>query len=165
MEQDYRIKFPDLRTGLSSNSSAPDQLSFYRHQLSVAPQPLSGSVILTTSGFTAKQAFNLNNKLLKQSRRFVNEVNQSINADQNKFALKEVRLAELDLKNTKRKLELFREKMEILVFYMSKMRQVRLSLNLNLVLLILKLKKLRYVVNIGILTLQKFPLFQIKLVN
>lgn len=110
MEQDYRIKFPDLRTGLSSNSSAPDQLSFYRHQLSVAPQPLSGSVILTTSGFTAKQAFNLNNKLLKQSRRFVNEVNQSINADQNKFALKEVRLAEVDLKNAKRKLELFREK-------------------------------------------------------
>ena len=110
LEQDYRIKFPDLRTGLPANSSAPKQLEFYRHQLSVAPQPLSGSVILKTSGFTPEQAFNLNNELLKQSRRFVNEVNQSINADQNQFARKEVQLAEINLKASTRKLELFREK-------------------------------------------------------
>ncbi|MFZ8905186.1 MAG: sugar ABC transporter [bacterium] len=110
LEQDYRIKFPDLRTGLPANSSAPKQLDFYRQQLSAAPQPLSGSVILTTSGFTPEQAFNLNNALLKQSRRFVNEVNQSINADQNQFAKKEVQIAELNLKSSTRKLELFREK-------------------------------------------------------
>ena len=110
LEQDYRIKFPDLRTGLPANSSSPQQLDFYRKQLSAAPQPLSGSVILTTSGFTPEQAFNLNNALLKQSRRFVNEVNQSINADQNQFARKEVQLAEINLKAATRKLELFREK-------------------------------------------------------
>ena len=110
LEQDYRSKFPDLRTGLPSNSSAPKQLDFYRKQLSAAPQPLSGSVILTTSGFTPEQAFDLNNALLKQSRRFVNEVNQSINADQNQFAKKEVQIAELNLKASTRKLELFREK-------------------------------------------------------
>ena len=110
LEQDYRSQFPDLRTGLPANSSAPKQLDFYRKQLSAAPQPLSGSVILTTSGFTPEQAFNLNNALLKQSRRFVNEVNQSINADQNQFARKEVQIAELNLKASTRKLELFREK-------------------------------------------------------
>ena len=109
-ERDYRIKFPDLKAGLPANSSAPKQLNFYRQQLSVAPQPLSGSVILTTSGFTPNQAFSLNNALLKQSRRFVNEVNQSINADQNQFAKKEVQLAEMNLKVSTRKLELFREK-------------------------------------------------------
>ena len=108
-EQSYQIKFPDIRTGLPANSSAPKQLDFYRHQLSVAPQPLSGSVILTTSGFTPDQAFDLNNELLTQSRRFVNEVNQSIQADQNKFAQKEVKLAEISLKAAKRKLEVFRE--------------------------------------------------------
>ena len=108
-EQSYQIDFPDIRTGLPANSSAPKQLDFYRHQLSVAPQPLSGSVILTTSGFTPEQAFNLNNELLKQSRRFVNEVNQSIQADQNQFAKKEVKLAEISLKAAKRKLEIFRE--------------------------------------------------------
>nr|WP_244281220.1 sugar ABC transporter [Synechococcus sp. UW106] len=110
LEQDYRIKLPDLRAGLPANSSAPAQLGFYRKQLSVAPQPLSGSVILTTSGFSPKQAFNLNIELLKQSRRFVNEVNQSINADQNQFARKEVELAESNLKVAKRSLELFQEK-------------------------------------------------------
>ena len=110
LEQDYRIKLPDLRAGLPANSSAPAQLGFYRKQLSVAPQPLSGSVILTTSGFSPEQAFNLNNELLKQSRRFVNEVNQSINADQNLFARKEVQLAQTNLKAVKRNLELFQEK-------------------------------------------------------
>lgn len=110
LEQAYRPRLPDMWTGLYDNSSAPAQLDFYRKQLSVAPQPMSGSVILTTSGFTPKQAFDLNAALLKQSRRFVNEVNQSINADQNKFARKEVQLAELNLKTASRKLELFRKK-------------------------------------------------------
>ena len=110
LEQAYRPRLPDLWTGLYANSSAPEQLDFYRKQLTAAPQPMSGSVVLTTSGFTPKQAFDLNAALIKQSRRFVNEVNQSINAEQNKFALKEVNLAELNLKSASRRLELFREK-------------------------------------------------------
>ena len=110
LEEAYRPRFPDLWTGLYANSSVPAQLDFYRKQLSVAPQPMSGSVILTTSGFTPKQAFDLNTALLKQSRRFVNEVNQSINADQNEFAKKEVQIAEISLKAATRKLELFRER-------------------------------------------------------
>ena len=110
LEQAYRPRLPDLWTGLYANSSAPEQLDFYRKQVTAAPQPMSGSVVLTTSGFTPKQAFDLNAALIKQSRRFVNEVNQSINAEQNKFALKEVSLAELNLKSASRRLELFREK-------------------------------------------------------
>ena len=110
LEQDYAPRFPDLWAGLSSNSSVPEQLNFYRKQLSATPQPLSGSVILRTSGFSPEQAFNLNNELLKQSRLFVNEVNQSINADQNKFAREEVQLAEKKLKEAKDKLEAFRKK-------------------------------------------------------
>ena len=110
LEKAYRPKFPDLRTGLYTNSSAPEQLNFYRKQLTVAPQPMSGSVILTTSGFTPKQAFDLNAALIKQSRRFVNEVNQSINAEQNKFAIKEVEFAEINYKAASRSLERFREK-------------------------------------------------------
>ena len=110
LEQDYRPKLPDLLTGLPANSSAPAQLGFYRKQLSVAPQPLTGTIILNTSGFTAEQAFNLNNELLKQSRRFINEVNQTINVDQNLFAKKEVQIAENKLKEATRALEFFQEK-------------------------------------------------------
>ena len=110
LEKAYRPKFPDIWTGLYMNSSAPEQLDFYRKQLTAAPQPMSGSVILTTSGFTPKQAFDLNAALIKQSRRFVNEVNQSINAEQNKFAIKEVEFAEINYKAASRSLERFREK-------------------------------------------------------
>ena len=109
-QKDYRIKFPDLFAGLPPSSSAPQKLDFYRNQLSVAPQPLSGSVILTTSGFTPEQAFDLNNALVKESRRFVNEVNQSINADQNKFAKREVQISEMNLRAATRRLEVFRKK-------------------------------------------------------
>ena len=75
----------------------------------MAPQPLSGSVIVTTSGFTPDQALELNQSLLLQSRRFVNEVNQSISADQNLFAQKEVKLAEENLRAATKKLELFQD--------------------------------------------------------
>ena len=109
-QKDYRVKFPDLFAGLPHSSSAPQKLDFYRNQLSVAPQPLSGSVILTTSGFTPEQAFDLNNALVKESRRFINEVNQSINADQNKFAKREVQISEMNLRAATRRLEGFRKK-------------------------------------------------------
>ena len=109
LEQLYQPSFPDLFSGLASGSSQPAQLDFYRRQLSVAPQPLSGSVIVTTSGFTPEQALELNQSLLLQSRRFVNEVNQSISADQNLFAQKEVKLAEENLRAATKKLELFQD--------------------------------------------------------
>ena len=64
---------------------------------------------MTTSGFTPEQALELNQSLLLQSRRFVNEVNQSISADQNLFAEKEVKLAEENLRAATKKLELFQD--------------------------------------------------------
>ena len=109
-EQDYGPSFPDFRSGLPANSTAPAQLNFYRKQLFVAPQPLTGTVILSTSGFTADQAYRLNRDLLREARRFVNDVNQSINADQNKFAKKEVKIAENNLSQATRSLEIFQEK-------------------------------------------------------
>ena len=110
LEKDYKQSFPDVFSGLSTGSSSPQQLSFYRKQLQISPQPLSGSVIIRTVGYGPEQAFNLNQSLILQSRRFVNEVNQSINADQNIFAKKEVELAENNLKEASRRLEIFQDK-------------------------------------------------------
>lgn len=110
LEEKYKPSFPDLFSGLPSGSSLPSQLSFYRKQLQVSPQPLSGSVILRTVGFNAEQALTLNKSLIGQSRRFVNEVNQAINADQNLFAQKEVELAEKQIKKATQELEAFQEK-------------------------------------------------------
>ena len=110
LENKYHKSIPDLFTGINKGSSSPVQLAFYRDLLQVSPQPLSGSVILKTVGFDPEQAFDFNNSLLLQSRRFVNEVNQSINADQNIFAQKEVELAEKNLKKSTQELEVFQEK-------------------------------------------------------
>ena len=109
-EQDNGPSFPDFRAGLPANSTAPAQLNFYRKQLLVAPQPWTGTVILSTSEFTADQAYPLTRDLLREARRFVNDVNQSINADQNKFAKKEVKIAESNLSQATRSLEVFQEK-------------------------------------------------------
>ena len=110
LEKGYKQSFPDVFSGLSSGSSSPQQLSFYRKQIQISPQPLSGSVIIRTVGYGPEQAFSLNQSLILQSRRFVNEVNQSINADQNIFARKEVELAEKNLKEASRRLENFQDK-------------------------------------------------------
>jgi capsular polysaccharide transport system permease protein len=110
LEKKYHKSIPDLLTGINKASSAPVQLAFYRNLLQVSPQPLSGSVIVKTVGFDPDQAFDFNKSLLLQSRRFVNEVNQSINADQNLFAQKEVGLAEKNLKKAFQELEVFQEK-------------------------------------------------------
>ena len=110
LEKEYQPSFPDIFSGLPSGSSPPSQLSFFRNQLQVSPQPLSGAVILRTVGFNAKQALTLNKSLIGQSRRFVNEVNQTINADQNLFAQKEVELAEKQIKKATQELEIFQEK-------------------------------------------------------
>ena len=110
LEEKFQKTFRDFRTGIAKQSSAPAQLVFYRDLLEVSPQPLSGSVIVKTVGFDPAQAFDFNKALLDQSRRFVNEVNQSINADQNLFAQKEVALAEKNLKKASQALEVFQEK-------------------------------------------------------
>ena len=110
LEKEYKPLFPDIFSGLPSGSSPPSQLSFFRNQLQVSPQPLSGAVILRTVGFNAKQALTLNKSLIVQSRRFVNEVNQAINADQNLFAQKELELAEKQIKKATQELEIFQEK-------------------------------------------------------
>ena len=110
LEKGYKQSFPDVFSGLSSGSSSPQQLSFYRKQIQISPQPLSGSVIIRTVGYGPEQAFSLNQSLILQSRRFVNEVNQSISADQNIFAQKEVKLAEKNLKEASRRLEIFQDR-------------------------------------------------------
>ena len=67
-------------------------------------------MILRTVGFNAEQALTLNKYLIAQSRRFVNEVNQAINADQNLFAKKEVEIAQKQMKKATQALEVFQEK-------------------------------------------------------
>ena len=106
----YAPQAPDLWSGLSDDANEQEQLAFFQQQLDVIPQELSGTIVLSTSAFTADAAYKLNINLLKQAQRFVNDVNQSISADQQSFAEEQVALAEARLKKAGDALEAFQDR-------------------------------------------------------
>ena len=106
----YAPTAPDQWSGLPADSDGQEQLAFFRNQLDVIPQELSGAIVLTTSAFSAEDAFALNNALLKQAQRFVNEVNQSISANQQVFAEKQVAFAQDRLTTASNALEAFQDR-------------------------------------------------------
>ena len=106
----YAPQAPDRWSGLPGDANEQEQLAFFRQQLDVIPQELSGTIVLSTSAFTADDAYRLNSDLLKQSQRFVNEVNQSISADQQKFAEEQVAFAKTRLTTATNALEAFQDR-------------------------------------------------------
>ena len=106
----YAPQAPDQWSGLHRDASELEQLAFFSRQLDVIPQELSGTIVLSTSSFTADDAYRLNQDLLKQAQRFVNEVNQSISADQQSFAEEQVAFAKSRLTNATNALETFQDR-------------------------------------------------------
>ena len=106
----YAPKAPDLWSWISSDANQQQQLSFFQNQLQVIPQELSGAIVLTTSAFSAETSFELNQALLRQAQKFVNEVNQSISADQLAFAEKQVTFAQNRLTKASDALEAFQDR-------------------------------------------------------
>ena len=106
----YAPQAPDQWSGLHRDANELEQLAFFRRQLDVIPQELSGTIVLTTSAFTAEDSYRLNQDLLKQAQRFVNEVNQSISADQRSFAEDQVAFAKTRLNNATNALEAFQDR-------------------------------------------------------
>jgi capsular polysaccharide transport system permease protein len=90
LAQLYAPRPPDRWSGLPAGGNRDQELTFFQRQLAVVPQELSGVIQITTTGFAAEQALELNKALLEQAKRFVNEVNQSISTDQRQFAEQEV---------------------------------------------------------------------------
>ena len=106
----YAPQAPDQWSGLHRDANELEQLAFFSRQLDVIPQELSGTIVLSTSSFTANDAYRLNQDLLKQAQRFVNEVNQSISADQQSFAEEQVAFAKSRLTNATNALETFQDR-------------------------------------------------------
>ena len=104
----YAPVAPDGWSGLSPDAVEQDQLAFFQRQLEVIPQEMSGAIVLTTNAYTAQDAFDLNQSLLNQAQLFVNDVNQSISADQRLFAEKQVAFAKDRLKKSSDELKPFR---------------------------------------------------------
>ncbi len=89
----YARRQPDQLAGLPANANRDQQLAFFRRQVQVWPQELSGVIQVTSTALDAPTALRLNQLLLQEAQAFVNEMNQSISREQLSFAQREVELA------------------------------------------------------------------------
>lgn len=83
----------DPFAGLPRGSTTDDQLAFFRRQVQVVPQDLTGVINLRTVGLQPAAAFQLNKLLLDEAEQFMNQTNQGISANQALFAEGEVKRA------------------------------------------------------------------------
>lgn len=103
----YRRQGWDQLAGLPARASGDQQLAFFRRQVQVWPQELSGVIQLTTTGLDAATAQRLNQLLLQEAQAFVNEMNRSISREQLRFARQEVERAQTRLNEATDKLNAF----------------------------------------------------------
>jgi capsular polysaccharide transport system permease protein len=83
----------DPFAGLRPGANFDQQLDFFRRQVFVVPQDLTGVINLTTVGLAPEPSFRLNQLLLEEAEGFLNRVNQSISSTQQTFAEQEVQRA------------------------------------------------------------------------
>ncbi|MEX1121899.1 MAG: hypothetical protein WED82_07190 [Balneolales bacterium] len=86
----YLRRLPDLLTGIPADANRDEQLAFFRRQVHIWPQELTGVIQVTTTALDPKAALVLNRMLLNEAQAFVNEMNQSISREQLSFARLEV---------------------------------------------------------------------------
>jgi len=109
-ERRYARRLPDLVAGLPADANRDQQLAFFRSQVQVWPQDLSGVIQLTTTGLDAQTALQLNQLLLQEARVFVNDMNQAISRDQLGFAQQEVQRSRQRLDQATAKLDAFKSR-------------------------------------------------------
>lgn len=106
----YAKRRRDPLTGLQADANRDQQLAFFRRQVQVWPQELSGVIQLTSTALDAQTALRLNQLILLEARAFVNEMNQNISREQLSFAQQEVQLARQRLDQSTDRLNAFKTK-------------------------------------------------------
>lgn len=92
-EQSWARDGRDPFAGLRADANLDQQIEFFRRQVFVVPQDLTGVINLSTIGLAPEPAFRLNQLLLEEAEVFLNRVNQSISSTQQQFAEQEVQRA------------------------------------------------------------------------
>ena len=80
----------DPLAGLPKGASFDEQLAFFRRQVFIAPEDLTGVINLTTVGLDSAPTYRLNQLLLQEAEQFLNRTNQDISLNQQQFFEKEV---------------------------------------------------------------------------
>lgn len=106
--ESYQKQGLDLYTGLSKNANFDERLAFFRRQVFVVPQDLTGVINMTTIGLNPKTSYRLNSLLLQEAEDFLNKSNQKISQTQQSFAEQEVITARKRLDESSAKLSEFK---------------------------------------------------------
>lgn len=89
-EINWGRRAPDPFAGLGRGANFDEQLAFFRRQVFVVPQDLTGVINLNTVGLAPQASYRLNQLLLDEAEQFLNRVNQNISINQQAFAEQEV---------------------------------------------------------------------------
>jgi capsular polysaccharide transport system permease protein len=97
--------FAGIKPGLSSEK----RLKFFKKQVAVSLDELSGAIVLRTVGLEPKASLDLNRFMLAKSEEFVNRLNQDISQKQRGFAEGELIRARENLNKAKNRLLVYQE--------------------------------------------------------
>lgn len=104
----------DPFAGIQQGATREKQIAFFKNQVVVQLQEVSGIITLKTVGLDPKTAYRLNQFLLQKADQFVNRLNQDINRQQLEFAAAEVDKAEKKVGQASDKIMKFQDENEII---------------------------------------------------
>jgi capsular polysaccharide transport system permease protein len=109
LDKDYAQKGPDQFAGVKPGLSKEKRLQFFKKQVAVSLDELSGAIVLRTVGLYPQASLNLNRFMLAKSEQFVNRLNQDISQKQLGFAESELVRARNNLNQAKNRLLIYQD--------------------------------------------------------
>jgi capsular polysaccharide transport system permease protein len=100
----------DPFAGIKPGANFDRQLEFFRRQVFVVPQDLTGVINLSTVGLAPEPAYRLNQLLLQEAEAFLNRINREISTTQQQFAEQEVQRARQRLDQASQEFNAFKNK-------------------------------------------------------
>ena len=104
LDKAYARNDKDPFAGIPPGLSAEKRLEFFKKQVVVVLDELSGAVVLRTVGLDPASSHDLNHFMLAKSEEFVNRLNQDISVKQLNFAEEELRRARGKVEQAKNRL-------------------------------------------------------------
>jgi capsular polysaccharide transport system permease protein len=109
LEKAYAQTANDPFAGIKPGLSNEKRLKFFKKQVAVSLDEISGAIVLRTIGLDPNSSFNLNRFMLSKSEQFVNRLNQDISNKQRHFAEMELTRARANLNQAKNRLLAYQE--------------------------------------------------------
>ena len=109
LDQAYAQKGLDWFAGMKPGLSKEKRLNYFKKQVAVNLDEISGAIVLRTIGLDPKASLNLNRFMLAKSEQFVNRLNQDISQKQLSFAESELGRARGNLNQAKNRLLIYQD--------------------------------------------------------